>query len=26
MKTGCQWRQVPGDYPEWRSVYNYYKI
>ena len=26
VKTGCQWRQVPGDFPEWRSVYNYYKI
>ena len=26
LKTGCQWRQVPGDFPEWRSVYNYYKI
>lgn len=24
LKTGCQWRQVPGDFPEWRSVYNYY--
>ena len=26
LKTGCQWRQVPGDFPEWRAVYNYYKI
>lgn len=26
LKTGCQWRQVPGDFPEWRSVFNYYKI
>ena len=26
LKTGCQWRQVPGDFPEWRSVYNYYKM
>jgi transposase len=26
LKTGCQWRQVPSDFPEWRSVYNYYKI
>ncbi|WP_249663010.1 IS5 family transposase [Lentilactobacillus buchneri] len=26
LKTGCQWRQVPGDFPEWQSVYNYYKI
>lgn len=26
LKTGCQWRQVPGYFPEWRSVYNYYKI
>uniref|UniRef100_UPI00189A6D5E transposase n=1 Tax=Lacticaseibacillus paracasei TaxID=1597 RepID=UPI00189A6D5E len=21
LKPGCQWRQVPGDFPEWRSVY-----
>ncbi len=26
LKTGYQWRQVPGDFPEWRSAYNYYKI
>ena len=26
LRIGSQWRQVPGDFPEWRSVYNYYKI
>ncbi|WP_424337459.1 transposase [Lactiplantibacillus pentosus] len=26
LKTGCQWRQVPSDFPEWHSVYNYYKL
>jgi len=23
-KTGCQWRQLPGDFPPWKSVYNTY--
>jgi hypothetical protein len=21
VKTGCQWRQVPADFPPWQSVY-----
>lgn len=24
-KTGCQWRQLPKDFPPWRSVYNYFR-
>ena len=25
VKTGCQWRMLPRDYPKWPSVYYYYK-
>ncbi|EKE03112.1 MAG: IS4 family transposase [uncultured bacterium] len=25
VKTGCQWRQLPNDYPPWRTVYEYFK-
>lgn len=24
VKTGCQWRMLPNDYPPWRTVYEYY--
>lgn len=24
LTTGIQWRQLPGDFPPWRSVYNYF--
>lgn len=23
-KTGCQWRQLPKDFPPWRTVYEYF--
>jgi putative transposase len=23
-KTGCQWRQLPHDFPRWPTVYHYY--
>ena len=23
-KTGCQWRQLPTDFPPWKRVYNTY--
>lgn len=23
-KTGCQWRQLPSDFPPWKRVYNTY--
>ena len=25
LKSGCQWRMLPGDFPKWRTVYEYYK-
>ena len=24
VKTGCQWRQLPHDFPHWKSVYSCY--
>jgi putative transposase len=24
-KTGCQWRQMPHDYPKWQTVYSFYQ-
>lgn len=24
LKTGCQWRQLPNDFPHWRTVYGYF--
>lgn len=24
VKTGCQWRMLPGDFPNWRIVYYYF--
>jgi len=26
LKTGCQWRQLPTEYPNWRSVHAYFQI
>ena len=23
-KTGCQWRQLPNDFPPWKTVYSFY--
>jgi transposase len=25
IKTGCQWRMLPSDFPKWQSVYFYYR-
>ena len=25
VKTGCQWRQVPVDFPPWQSVYQQFR-
>ena len=25
MKTGCQWRMLPNDYPTWKTVYSYFR-
>jgi len=24
LKSGCQWRMLPLDFPKWRSVYEYF--
>ena len=24
VKTGCQWRMLPKDFPDWQLVYYYY--
>ena len=26
VKTGCQWRMLPGDFPPWKTVYYYFSI
>ncbi len=26
LRTGCQWRALPGDYPKWEAVYYYFRI
>ena len=26
VKTGCQWRALPKEYPKWRSVHRYFQI
>jgi transposase len=25
VKSGCQWRMLPGDFPKWQLVYYYYR-
>ncbi len=25
VKTGCQWRMLPKEFPKWESVYYYYR-
>ena len=25
IKTGCQWRFLPKDFPHWKTVYSFYK-
>lgn len=24
LRTGCSWRMLPNDYPEWKTVYYYF--
>lgn len=24
-KTGCQWRQMPNDFPNWKTVYSFFE-
>ena len=26
LKSGCQWRMLPKDFPHWRTVYEYFRI
>jgi len=26
LKSGCQWRMLPSDYPKWSTVYFYWRI
>ncbi len=26
VKTGCQWRPLPKDYPHWNTVHSYFRI
>jgi transposase len=26
LKTGCQWRMLPRDFPKWKTVYFYFQI
>jgi transposase len=26
LKSGCQWRMLPSDFPKWRSVHAYFGI
>ncbi len=25
LKTGCQWRALPHEYPKWRTVHSYFE-
>lgn len=26
LKSGCQWRMLPSDFPKWNTVYAYFQI
>ena len=26
LRTGCQWRNMPHDFPDWRLVYHYFRV
>ena len=26
LKSGCQWRMLPSDFPDWQNVYAYFRI
>jgi transposase len=26
LRSGCQWRMLPSDFPKWKTVYSYWQI
>jgi transposase len=26
LKSGCQWRMLPSEFPKWTTVYSYFRI
>jgi transposase len=26
LKSGCQWRMIPSDFPKWRTIHAYFQI
>lgn len=26
VRSGCQWRMIPHEFPPWKTVYNYYRV
>lgn len=26
LKSGCQWRMLPSDFPKWESIYYYFQV
>ena len=26
LKSGCQWRMLPSDFPKWRTVHHYFAL
>jgi transposase len=26
LKSGCQWRMLPSDFPKWRNVYGHFQM
>lgn len=26
LKSGCQWRMLPSEFPKWRTVHSYFQI
>lgn len=26
LRTGCQWRHLPSDFPPWQTVYGYFRL
>jgi transposase len=26
LKSGCQWRMLPSDFPKWRTVHHYFSL